>query len=101
MIQWAVGVNYIIDTYTKECHRIEVDRSIGGRKVTEGLSEVASMQGRPDNIVVDNGPEFNLSVMPWMSGHILERLDCILSTPANLRTMHLWKVSMPDSEKSA
>ena len=48
----------IIDTYTKECHRIEVDRSIGGRRVTEVLSEVASMQGLPDNIVVDNGPEF-------------------------------------------
>jgi putative transposase len=48
----------IIDTYTKECHRIEVDRSIAGRRVTEVLSEVASMQGLPDNIVVDNGPEF-------------------------------------------
>ena len=53
----------IIDTYTKECHRIEVDRSIGGRRVTEVLSEVASIQGLPENIVVDNGPEFISNAM--------------------------------------
>jgi len=44
------------DTYTKECHRIEVDRSIGGRRVTSALSEVASVIGLPGDIVVDNGP---------------------------------------------
>ena len=53
----------IIDTYTKVCHRIEVDRSIGGRRVTEVLSEIASMQGLPSNIVVDNGPEFISNAM--------------------------------------
>ncbi len=53
----------IIDTYTKECHCIEVDRSIGGRRVTEVLSEVASVNGLPENIVVDNGPEFISNVM--------------------------------------
>ncbi len=53
----------MIDTYTKECHRIEVDRSIGGRRVTEVLSEISSMQGLPENIVVDNGPEFISNAM--------------------------------------
>lgn len=53
----------MIDTYTKECHRIEVDRSIGGRRVTEVLSEVASVHGLPENIVVDNGPEFISNAM--------------------------------------
>jgi len=53
----------IIDTYTKECHRIEIDRSIGGRRVTEVLSEVASVNGLPANIVVDNGPEFISNAM--------------------------------------
>jgi len=53
----------IIDTYTKECHRIEVDRSIGGRRVTEVLSEAASVHGLPENIVVDNGPEFISNAM--------------------------------------
>jgi putative transposase len=53
----------IIDTHTKECHRIEVDRSIGGRRVAEVLSEVASVHGLPENIVVDNGPEFISNAM--------------------------------------
>ncbi len=53
----------IIDTHTKECHRIEVDRSIGGKRVTEVLSEVASVHGLPENIVVDNGPEFISNAM--------------------------------------
>lgn len=53
----------IIDTFTKECHRIEVDQSIGGRRVTSLLSEASLMQGQPENIVVDNGPEFISNVM--------------------------------------
>lgn len=53
----------IIDVYTKECHRIEVDRSIGGRRVTSVLSEIASVHGLPENIVVDNGPEFISNAM--------------------------------------
>ena len=53
----------IIDTFTKECHRIEVDRSIGGSRVTSLLSEASLMHGLPENIVVDNGPEFISNVM--------------------------------------
>lgn len=53
----------IIDTFTKECHRIEVDRSLGGRRVIALLSEASLMQGLPENIVVDNGPEFISNAM--------------------------------------
>jgi putative transposase len=53
----------ILDTHTKECHRIEVDRSIGGQRVTSVLSEVALVHGLPENIVVDNGPEFISNAM--------------------------------------
>jgi len=53
----------IIDTHTKECHRIEIDTSIGGKRVTSVLSEVASVHGLPENIVVDNGPEFISNAM--------------------------------------
>jgi putative transposase len=53
----------IIDTYTKECHRIEVDTSIGGQRVASVLSEVASIRGLPENIVIDNGPEFVSNAM--------------------------------------
>jgi putative transposase len=48
----------IIDTYTKECFRIEVDTSIGGQRVAAVLSQIAAFRGLPENIVVDNGPEF-------------------------------------------
>ena len=53
----------IIDTYTKECHRIEVDTSIGGKRVASVLSEIASVRGLPEHIVVDNGPEFISNAM--------------------------------------
>jgi putative transposase len=48
----------VMDIYTKECLRIEVDTSIGGRRVAKVLSRIAVFRGLPDNIVVDNGPEF-------------------------------------------
>lgn len=48
----------IIDTYTRECLRIEVDTSIGGQRVANVLSRVGAMRGLPDHIRVDNGPEF-------------------------------------------
>lgn len=48
----------IIDTYTKECFRIEVDTSIGGKRVCTVLSQIAAVRGLPSRIVVDNGPEF-------------------------------------------
>ena len=48
----------IIDTYTKQCFRIEVDTSITGKRICAVLSRIADIQGLPDNIVVDNGPEF-------------------------------------------
>ena len=48
----------IIDTYTKECLRIEVDTSIGGKRVCTVLSQIAAFRELPAKIVVDNGPEF-------------------------------------------
>jgi putative transposase len=53
----------IIDIYTKECFKIEVDTSIGGRRITEILSQISSVRGLPENIVVDNGPEFVSNAM--------------------------------------
>ncbi len=53
----------IIDAYSRECLRIEVDTSIGGRRVAEVLSQVASLRGLPENITVDHGPEFASNAM--------------------------------------
>ena len=53
----------IIDTYTKECFRIEVDTSIGGKRVCNVLSQIAAARELPENIIVDNGPEFISNAM--------------------------------------
>ncbi len=48
----------IIDTYTKECFWIEADTSIGGQRVAQVLTRISAVHGLPEQIVVDNGPEF-------------------------------------------
>jgi putative transposase len=48
----------VMDTYTRECFGIEVDTSIGGKRVASKLSRISSAHGLPEQIVVDNGPEF-------------------------------------------
>lgn len=49
----------IVDEYTRKAHRIEVDTSINGLRVTRVLSEIAYIQGLlPEIIIIDNGPEF-------------------------------------------
>ena len=46
------------DTFTKKCHRIEVDTSLGGMRVVNVLNELIFFHGKPGEITVDNGPEF-------------------------------------------
>lgn len=48
----------IIDEYTKKNFRIEVDTSITGARVVRILDEIAFVEGLPEIIVIDNGPEF-------------------------------------------
>lgn len=48
----------IIDTYTRECFWIEADTSIGGQRVAQVLTRISAIHGLPEQIVVDNGPEF-------------------------------------------
>ena len=48
----------IVDEFTRECHQLHVDRSIGSKKVKEQLMGVIEAQGAPAYIRSDNGPEF-------------------------------------------
>ena len=48
----------IVDDYTRECVRIEVDTSLGGERVARVLEELREQRGGPKVIVVDHGPEF-------------------------------------------
>ena len=48
----------IVDDYTRECPAIEVDTSLGGRRVVGVLDRLAETRGLPEIITIDNGPEF-------------------------------------------
>lgn len=48
----------IIDDYSRECPVIEVDTSLGGRRVVGVLERMAETRGLPEVITIDNGPEF-------------------------------------------
>lgn len=48
----------IVDDYTRESPAIEVDTSIGGRRICRVLDRLAETRGLPEVIVMDNGPEF-------------------------------------------
>ncbi len=48
----------LIDCYTRESLRIEVDTSINGARVARVLEEVCKKRGFPARIITDNGPEF-------------------------------------------
>jgi putative transposase len=48
----------IVDDYSRECPVIEVDTSLGGRRVVQVLERLAGTRGLPEVITMDNGPEF-------------------------------------------
>lgn len=57
----------IIDEYTRECLRIEVDTSLNGRRVKQALEELIASRGKPEMIQSDNGTEFTSNAMlQWM-----------------------------------
>lgn len=48
----------IVDDFTRECLSIEVDTSLGGRRVARVLDRLVELRGLPERLVTDNGPEF-------------------------------------------
>lgn len=48
----------LVDTYTRECHAIEVARSLPSERVIRVLDRLLEQYGTPGCIRVDNGPEF-------------------------------------------
>jgi len=60
----------LVDDYTRECLAIEVDTSLGGMRVRRILDSVVGARGRPEGIVVDNGPEFRgRALAAWSEQH--------------------------------
>lgn len=54
----TIKVLSVVDEYTRKCFRIEVDTSINGMRVARSLSEIGQIEGLPEIIINDNGPEF-------------------------------------------
>ena len=48
----------VVDDFTRACLAIEVDTSIGGRRVAEVLQRLVETRGNPAGLITDNGPEF-------------------------------------------
>jgi len=48
----------VVDPYTRECLALEVDTSMGSRRVTRVLEQIIAERGAPQAIRSDNGPEF-------------------------------------------
>ena len=48
----------VVDPYTRECLALEVDTSMGSRRVTRVLEGIIAERGVPQAIRSDNGPEF-------------------------------------------
>jgi len=48
----------IVDDYSRECPAIEVDTSLGGRRVVGVLDRLVEIRGLAEIITMDHGPEF-------------------------------------------
>lgn len=53
----------VVDVYTRECRAIEVDTSLGGQRVVRVLETLREEHGKPERIMMDNGPEFTSKVL--------------------------------------
>jgi len=63
----------LMDGYTRESPRLEVDTSLPGLRVVRVLEEVARQRGYPQAVQVDNGPEFISRVVDqWAFEHRVE-----------------------------
>jgi putative transposase len=73
----VIRVLTLVDDYTRECLATEVDTSIGGARVRRVLEAITGQRGRPESIVMDNGPEFRGRAMASWSEQTGVRLDFI------------------------
>lgn len=53
-----VRILSVVDAYTRECLALEADTSLGSGRVTRMLEQAIAERGRPEDVRLDNGPEF-------------------------------------------
>lgn len=58
----------VVDECTRECLAIEVDFGLTGHRVARVLDQLIWCHGKPERIVIDNGPEFtSRALLTWSS----------------------------------
>ena len=63
----------VVDDFTRTCLAIDVDTSIGGRRVAQVLQRLIETRGTPARLVTDNGPEFiSRALDAWAYAHGIE-----------------------------
>jgi len=60
----------VVDDFIRACLAIDVDTSIGGRRVAEVLQRLIDTRGKPAMLITDNGPEFiSRALDAWAYAH--------------------------------
>lgn len=67
----------IVDNFSRECPALEVDTSLGGRRVVRVLERLVERHGAPEAITIDNGTEFDSKVMDEWAFKRKVKLDFI------------------------
>jgi putative transposase len=61
-----IRVFNVIDDFTRECLAAEVDTSMSGHRVARVFDRIIRERGKPEGIVLDNGPEFTgMALNTW------------------------------------
>jgi putative transposase len=67
----------ILDDCTRRCLRIEVDTSLSGERVARTLDQLMELHGKPQSLLMDNGPEFTGKRLDEWAYHNKVRLQFI------------------------
>ncbi len=67
----------IVDKFSRECPAIEVDTSLGGKRVVRVLERLVERHGAPEAITIDNGTEFDSKPMDEWAFNRKVKLDFI------------------------
>jgi putative transposase len=66
----GIRVLTVVDAFTRECLGMEVDTSLGSRRVTRALDQIIEKRGKPESIRCDNGPELtSRHILGWSEDH--------------------------------
>ena len=82
----------VVDPYTRECLALEVDTSLGSRRVTRVLEAVIEERGAPAALRSDNGPEFtSRHFLAWCAERKIELVHITPGKPvqnAHVESFH-------------